>query len=532
MRKRFNISRERMKSARTLAAKYLVFATGIAVCLGLSACGNWKPEVSGTGAATGSAVSDERTVPDDSGKVKPVEEPTLKEVEKAFHFAIGQEVYLFGGDTRDGFTGKKLTLYKKEEKDKITYFLLDCTDKKEHFYDADKLIFNKACEEPGFESFVEELSFDSEKEKKKELKGAEKLGTVDAWNFSAHKKPAYEQPTRVTKKIQKRLEQKILEDVKENLVCSVEVTYHAYIQYFSAADREALVYLVREGEKRAYILWYTLGESVQLNPEEYDSMEKIWQNSEKTEDEGLFSRAAKGAMAVSDIHAPATKLSDLGLSEEEIEQLKTICANRKTWLTCFEPDLEEYYPESQCMVSDLNQNGRLEVVRILPYGSGGFMKTAVFEVSEDGRSLVKYQNNQENPMEVGGPGAVMMDCYFDKSKEIYYYASENDTNADGYEFGIAPGRFYLKGDTYKEDYMKAYRTVRKSDGKITYYTGEEKISKSEYDRIEKRFWNGLEKKKVTFFWQMADDLLYMSDADVMLSLAGSWKGFSINECEK
>lgn len=184
------------------------------------------------------------------------------------------------------------------------------------------------------------------------------------------------------------------------------------------------------------------------------------------------------------------------------------------------------------MVSDLNQNGRLEVVRILPYGSGGFMKTAVFEVSEDGRSLVKYQNNQENPMEVGGPGAVMMDCYFDKSKEIYYYASENDTNADGYEFGIAPGRFYLKGDTYKEDYMKAYRTVRKSDEKITYYKGEEKISKSEYDRIEKRFWNGLEKKKVTFSWQMADDLLYMSDADVMLSLAESWKGFSINEYEK
>ena len=125
MRKRFNISRERMKSARMLAAKYLVFAAGIAVCLGLSACGNWKPEVSGTGAATGSAVSEESTVPHDPGKVKPVEEPTLKEVEKAFHFAIGQEVYLFGGDTRDGFTGKKLTLYKKEEKDKITYFLLD-----------------------------------------------------------------------------------------------------------------------------------------------------------------------------------------------------------------------------------------------------------------------------------------------------------------------------------------------------------------------------------------------------------------------
>ena len=135
-------------------------------------------------------------------------------------------------------------------------------------------------------------------------------------------------------------------------------------------------------------------------------------------------------------------------------------------------------------------------------------------------------------MEIGGPGVMEMDCYFDKKAEIYYYASENYTNANGFEFWFSPGRFYLKGDTYQEDYMKVYRTVRKSDEKITYYTGEKKISKGKYDRIEKQFWQGLEKKKAVFYWRIADDLLDMSDADVMLSLAGSWKGFSINECKK
>lgn len=80
--------------------------------------------------------------------------------------------------------------------------------------------------------------------------------------------------------------------------------------------------------------------------------------------------------------------------------------------------------------------------------------------------------------------------------------------------------------------MNAYRTVGKSDEKITYYTREKKISKGEYDRIEKQFWQGLEKKKAVFYWQTADDLPDMSDADVMLLLAGSWKGFSINECKK
>lgn len=504
----------------------------VVLLLGLSACGNWKPEVSGTRAVTGSAVAAEDAVSDHAEKTEPVKEPTLAEVEQAYHFAIGREVYLFDGDTRDGFTGKKLTLYKKEGKNKISYFLVDCTDKKEHWYDVNQLIFNKACEEPGFESFVEKESFYSEKEKKKGLKGAGKLGTVDAWDLSAHQKPVYEEMTRGTKQMLERLEQKIEEDVKENLVRSREVNYHAYIQYFSAADREALVYLAKEGEKRAYTLWYELGESIQLNREEYyDNIEKIWQESEKTEDEGLFSRAMESAMAVSKIQAPATKISDMGLSDDEMKQLETICANRKTWLTCSDPEREGYLGR-QCMISDLNQNGRLEVVFILPFGSGGFMETAVFEVSEDGRSLVKYQNDEENPMEIGGPGVIEMDCYFDKKAEIYYYASENYTNANGYEFGFQPGRFYLKGDAYQEDYMNAYRTVGKSDEKITYYTREKKISKGEYDRIEKQFWQGMEKKKAVFYWQTADDLPDMSDADVMLLLAGSWKGFSINECKK
>lgn len=510
----------------------LCYVVGLlAVMCGLSACGNWKPDASGS-VVTGGAVATGSAVTDHEKEAKPVKRPTLAEVEQAYHFAIGQEVYLFGGDTRDGFTEKKLILYEKDGKDKITYFLVDCIDRKEHLYDANVLIFNKACEEPGFESFLEEDFFDSEKEKKEGLKGAKKLGTVDAWDFSAHQKPVYKEMTRGTKQVLEQLEQKIEEDVKENLVRSEAVNYRAYIQYFTAADKSALVYLEKEGENKAYPLWYSLGESIQLDQGEYDSMEKIWQESEKTEDVGLFSRAVEGAMAVSKIQAPATKISDMGLSGDEMKQLETICANRKTWLTCFGPEWEEYYEGSQCMISDLNQNGRLEVMRILPYGSGGFMETAVFEVSEDGRSLVNYKNNEEDPMEIGGPGVMEMDCYFDKKAKIYYYASENYTNANGYEFGFASGRFYLKGDAYQEDYMKAYRTVRKSDEKITYYTGEKKISKGEYDRIEKQFWQGLEKKKAVFYWRIADDLLDMSDADVMLSLAGSWKGFSINECKK
>lgn len=517
-----------MKKIWMFGIGFIVWMLG----LGLSACGNWKPEVSGTGAVSGSAASDPVE------KAEPVKEPTLAEVQEAFQFAIGQEIYLFGGDTRDGFTGKELAIYRKEGAHTITYFLVDCTDRKEHWYDADRLIFNKACEEPGFESFVEQFSYYSEKEKKNGLKGAKKLGTVDAWKFSAHQKPDYREMTRGTKKIVERLKQRIEEDVKANLIRSQETTYHAYIQYFTPADQTALVYLAKEGENEAYVLWYTLGESMQLDPEEYSNRQEVWQGSEKTEDAGLLSRAVKGAMAVSDVHVPATKISDLGLSKEVTGQLETMNKNRKTWLTCFnagdeDEGLDEIYSNNrQYMISDLNQNGRLEVVRILPYGAGGFMETAVFEVSEDGESLVTYKNNEENPMELGGPGVMETDCYFDKKAEIYYYTSENETNANGWEFGNAPGRFYLKGDAYKEDYMEAYRTIRKRDEKITYRRGEKKISKSEYERIEKQFWQGLEKKKATFYWQLADDLTDLSDADTLLALAGSWKGFSINDIKK
>lgn len=207
------------------------------------------------------------------------------------------------------------------------------------------------------------------------------------------------------------------------------------------------------------------------------------------------------------------------------EQLQILCANRETWIQSVE---NEDYSGIYCMVSDLNQNGRLEVVAELTCGSGSFTRNAsVYEVSGDGKSLVKYDISVESPMEIDAPGSVKTDAYYDKKTGITYYAAENYTNVDGTKNGYVPGRFYLKDNQYREDYMEVHKVESKENWKITYWRKNQKISKKEYMKEMDAFYQGMERKRASFCWYLADDMLQMNEKEVKLVLGKSWKGFSV-----
>ncbi len=213
---------------------------------------------------------------------------------------------------------------------------------------------------------------------------------------------------------------------------------------------------------------------------------------------------------------------------EEVKQLQRIRTARKEWITSIQD--EAYSSGIWYMISDLNQNGRLEVVAEMSCGSGGFInRRAIYEVSEDGKSLIKYKvTDSETAMELAAPGLVTVDTYWDGKTGMYYYAGENYTNPDGYRFGYSPGCFYLKDNEYQEKYMKVYREESKEDGSLTYFNQKDKkITKDEYERVQREFWQGKEKRKAEFYWQKADTLLEEKDADVDLLLAKSWKEFSV-----
>ncbi len=246
----------------------------------------------------------------------------------------------------------------------------------------------------------------------------------------------------------------------------------------------------------------------------------------KWEPEVSGDEAASGSAVATEHAKPVKKGKEPDL--EEVKQLQRIRTERKEWITSIQD--EAYSSGIWYMISDLNQNGRLEVVVEMSCGSGGFInRRAIYEVSEDGKSLIKYKvTDSETAMELAAPGLVTVDAYWDGKTGMYYYAGENYTNPDGYRFGYSPRCFYLKDNEYQEKYMKVYREESKEDGSLTYFNQKDKkITKDEYERVQREFWQGKEKRKAEFYWQKADTLLEEKDADVDLLLAKSWKEFSV-----
>lgn len=89
-------------------------------------------------------------------------------------------------------------------------------------------------------------------------------------------------------------------------------------------------------------------------------------------------------------------------------------------------------------VTDLNHNGRLEILFTCCMGSGAFSYTAVYEISEDYSSLEKLRHNPENENEPDESGDFIMfgdsdshvavyDCY--KKDGKYYYLIEDYASA-------------------------------------------------------------------------------------------------------
>lgn len=257
--------------------KNIIKTTGILLiylaALLLSACGTYQPEISGNDVASGSGIEEKKGT-----------EPTLQEVEEAYHFAIQKELYYYGGVTRDGFTGKELTLYRKKEKDGILYCLMDeIKDEEGTEYVANWLYYNLDSERLGFTSWVLDDAYFSEEEKKKALEGAEKLGIIPSWKFHSEKRPKYPKQTELLKRKIGDLKEKIIADAKKNLAVKKEWTCHVYVEHFLPADDETDALVVTE-DQNIILLTYNLYPEIAVESDD----NRYWSISEESpEDAGM-----------------------------------------------------------------------------------------------------------------------------------------------------------------------------------------------------------------------------------------------------
>lgn len=206
---------------------------------------------------------------------------------------------------------------------------------------------------------------------------------------------------------------------------------------------------------------------------------------------------------VTETIAPMTTAPDM-LSADT--QLKTIWESRDTWRVLEETDGWCY------AVTDLDGNGRLEILSSETHGTGNYTTLRAWEVSEDGASL----NPIAAPTDDGEGGPVLSSGY---------YSDENPSKEDVEAYTDGSGiTYYIQTDINKDGAAHYYETkqaVFLKDGKldrqivatkqtdydenggetVTCQNGSgESISEDDYEIAVQRRFEGLSQKNVTFGW--------------------------------
>lgn len=188
------------------------------------------------------------------------------------------------------------------------------------------------------------------------------------------------------------------------------------------------------------------------------------------------------------------------------DQLVTIWDARQTWRVLEETDGWCY------AVTDLDGNGRLEILSSETHGTGNYTTLRAWEVSEDGASL----NPIAAPTDDGEGGPVLSSGY---------YSDENPSKEDVEAYTDGSGiTYYIQTDINKDGAAHYYETkqaVFLKDGKldcqivatkqtdydenggetVTCQNGSgESISEDDYETAVQRRFEGLSQKNVTFGW--------------------------------
>lgn len=210
-------------------------------------------------------------------------------------------------------------------------------------------------------------------------------------------------------------------------------------------------------------------------------------------------------------------------------QLEIITANKNVWASTMDYANDVYH----YAVTDLDQNGRLELIASNQGGTGNYTYTTFYEINEtyDGLTLIK-RDIQEGDSEVD-IAADSVPAYYDASSKVIYYIFQ-DFMKDG------PAAYYedkralsLESGQLKEVLLASKYTEYKEDGvqNIWKDANQIEITEEEYNTIEDSFFSALEKKTATFHWCQffqAEELSNLSQEELLDLLTVSYEGFSIH----
>ena len=185
-------------------------------------------------------------------------------------------------------------------------------------------------------------------------------------------------------------------------------------------------------------------------------------------------------------------------------------------------------------VTDLDRNGRLEVVASVCMGTGFFSFTDIWEVNEtfDGVTLCKSSDEENSQSDIIVPS---LTAYVRKD-DCHYIVT--DVIRSGYAYNREEIRSFLFKDGGYSEELLAYRETEVSEDyeeTATYYNANgEVISEAEFEQMPKvRFPADFKPYTVTFGWQSLyeDEIAVMGATAWQDVLSESWDGFSFTAVE-
>ena len=209
-------------------------------------------------------------------------------------------------------------------------------------------------------------------------------------------------------------------------------------------------------------------------------------------------------------------------------QLKVILDNISMWSLSGEGKEYDTYGYA---ITDLNGNGRLEIVTSHCNGTGLYSHNKYYEVNENLNGLVEVSTNlKSEEIETYIMDGVSK-VFYDKMKNEYHYVFTNVTRNSYAEYLESKYELVMNGENINQTLLASKRTIYKGDGG----TGEtviksadgEDLMEEQYERYEYLHYAGYEYKLAYLEWISGYNLDETDINMVKTELKKSYDGFKL-----
>ena len=249
----------------------------------------------------------------------------------------------------------------------------------------------------------------------------------------------------------------------------------------------------------------------------------------------LLCLALCASMAACSSSEPAPEPEEPAVSGEPEDQVKLIAENKDLWLVTDVNEADQY----QYAVTDLDENGRMELISTVMEGTGRFSTTRFYEVSEDFSKLepVEYDlDGAQSEADLGWTGS-----FRSYKGELGNFVVASDQMTNGYAENYYYEDFFVLRDGVVNAGTISYCLVLAEDSNgdgepelhAYYYASgdeEEELTPEAFARSADDFFGyAYDRYVMDLRWKQFDEAARKSEVDVPAGLADSWSGFGFRK---